>query len=97
MYAIASYKNHYGEEKEIKVEGEAFLQDPSDGCWYVPVEGLVVADCMQDVTIRIFDAEGTVIGSAVDSVESYIARISNASPLYVAIMKFAVSAYNSFH
>ena len=97
MYAIATYTNHYGDGKEIKVEGEAFLQDPSDGCWYAPVKGLVVADCMQDVTIQIYNADGTVIGSAVDSVESYIARISNASPLYVAIMKFAVSAYNSFH
>ena len=97
MYAIATYENHYGEEKQIRVEGEAFLQDPSDGCWYVPVKGLVVADCMQMVTIQIYNADGTVIGSAVDSVESYIARIADASPLYVAIMKFAVSAYNSFH
>ena len=97
MYAIATYTNHYGEAQEIRVEGEAFLQDPADGCWYAPVKGLVVADCMQMVTIQVYDANGSVVGNAKDSVASYTARLANASPLYVAIMKFAVSAYNSFH
>ena len=97
MYAIATYTDHYGSAKKIRVEGEAFLQDPDDGCWYVPVKGLVVADCMQMVTIQVYDVNGAVVGSAKDSVESYTARLANADPLYVAIMKFAVSAYNSFH
>ena len=97
MYAIATYTNHYGDSKVIRVEGEEFLQDPKDGCWYIPVEGLVVADCRQLVTVRVYDGNNNVIAMAKDSVSSYIARISDASPLYVAIMKFAISAYNSFH
>jgi len=97
MYAIATYTNHYGDSKVIRVEGEEFLQDPKDGCWYIPVEGLVVADCRQLVTVRVYDGSNNVIAMAKDSVSSYIARISDASPLYVAIMKFAISAYNSFH
>ena len=43
----------------------------------------------------LYNADGTVYGEAVDSVESYIARTAE-SELNESIMKFAASAKNYF-
>ena len=96
MYAIATYTDHYGEEKKIRIEGEAFEQYNST-TWKVTVAGLVVADCRQLVDVKVYDSENAVIASAVDSIESYTARKNGDGPLFIAIMKFAVAAYNTFH
>ena len=96
MYAIATYTDHYGEAKQVKVEGENFVKHNST-IWKVSVSGLVVADCRELVSVKVYEADGDVIASATDSIESYTARMDGDGPLYVAIMNFAVAAYNTFH
>ena len=96
MYAIASYTDHYGKAKEVKIAGKDFVKFNST-TWKVSVAGLVVADCRQPVEVKVYDASGAVIASVTDSIESYTARMNGDGPLYVAIMKFAVAAYNYFH
>ena len=96
MYAIATYTDHYGKDQKIRIEGESFEQYNST-TWKVTVAGLVVADCRQLVDVKVYDSENAVIASAVDSIESYTARKNGDGPLFIAIMKFAVAAYNSFH
>ena len=96
MYAIATYTDHYGEAKQIKVKGEDFVQHNST-TWKISVAGLVIADCRKLVTLQICEADGDVITSVTDSIESYTARMDGDGPLYVAIMNFAVAAYNTFH
>ena len=56
---------------------------------------MVVADARQLITITMYNADGTVYSTFVESVESYCARIGG--DLNIAIMKFATSAYNIFH
>jgi len=97
MYAIAEFVNHYGEQKTIRVEGSDFGQWENDTDWYVPVTEMVVSDYKQLVTVTVYDSDGTAVASVADSIESYIARKYASSPLYDAIIKFATSAYASFH
>ena len=96
-YAVASFTDHYGNEKSVRVEGSAFKQLENDTDWYVPVKGLVVADVRQSVTVTVYNSDGTVSASCTDSIESYVARMSSKNALYEAIMKFGVSAYAYFH
>ena len=96
VYAIASYTDHYGKAKEVKIAGKDFVKFNST-TWKVSVAGLVVADCRQPVEVKVYDASGAVIASVTDSIESYTARMNGDGPLYVAIMKFAIAAYNYFH
>jgi hypothetical protein len=63
----------------------------------VVVNQVVLADAKRPVNVKLFDANGTKIGEAIESVESYIARnLTNASTgaINMAIIKFATSAYN---
>ena len=96
MYAVATYTDHYGKAKSITIEGKDFVEYNSAN-WYIPVTGMAVADCSQLVTCTIYNADKTVVTSAYDSVESYVARGSTDVALYSMIMKFAASAYASFH
>ena len=57
----------------------------------IPVDDIALAESFELVTVTVYNADGTVHGTATDSVESYIAR-SAASDLNEAIMKFAASA-----
>ena len=97
MYAIATYTNHYGEVKEIRLDE---FKVYASGYHYVSVSGMAVADCGQLVTCKVYNRNGEEIASASDSVEGYIARqIANGrtDAIYTAILKFAASAYNYFH
>jgi len=96
MYAVVTYTNHYGNEKTLTISGEEFMEYSSTR-WYIPVTGMSVADCFAPITLTIYSADGTVVTSAVDSVESYVSRGGSTKEIYMAIMKFATSAYNSFH
>ena len=91
-----SFTDHYGKAKEVKIAGKDFVKFNST-TWKVSVAGLVVADCRQPVEVKVYDASDAVIASVTDSIESYTARMNGDGPLYVAIMKFAVAAYNYFH
>jgi len=65
---------------------------PYSGSIYkIEVDDVVLADAFSTVTATIYDANGNVVGSGTDSVESYIARTGN-NALNEAIMKFATSA-----
>ena len=94
MTATVSYTDHYGTVKEYTVAGSQFVAVNYNGetCYSIAIDKLVVADAQQLVTVQVKDAEGTVVASATDSVESYIARMSSTGSLYETIMKFAVSA-----
>ena len=110
MYAIATYTNHYGKEKSVTIAGSAFGEYNKDNVkgWYIPVADMSVADGCQVngeskfmVTCTVYNADGTVVTYARDSVASYVARANadtnNTNPLYTLILKFATSAYNYFH
>lgn len=93
MRAEVTYTDHYGNEKALTITGDKFV---ANGSYLgVCVDTLALADARQPVTCKIYDGN-TLISTVVDSVESYIARQSGDA-LFDCIMKFAVSAYNSFH
>ena len=95
-YATVSFVNHYGTLKEKRVEAKDFQASGSKNK-YIVVNGMSIADCSAPITVTLYDASGNVLSVTADSVESYIARMSNADALYPAIMKLAVSSYNYFH
>ena len=95
MYAVVTFVDHYGDRQTITVEGEDF--GLYSGYWYVSVNKLVVADCSEEVTVKIYDGNNEEIADAVDSIENYIGRMSDVDPLYEAIMRFAVSARVYLH
>jgi hypothetical protein len=94
MYAIVSFTNHVGRKIEVKVDGSKFLQGN-----VVVVDAVVAADYEQDVTITVYNAEGKAVASVVDSVASYIARMSgeDAPVIYDAVAKYTASAYAYLH
>ena len=97
MYAVVTFVDHYGDRQTITVEGEDF--GLYSGYWYVSVNKLVVADCSEEVTVKIYDGNNEEIADAVDSMENYIGRASDSDedPLYEAIMRFAISARTYLH
>ena len=95
-YAMISFTNHYGTLKEKKVDSAEFQTLGNQGK-YIVVDGMSIADCSAKITVTLYDTSGNTLSTCIDSVESYIARMSNADALYPAIMKLAVSAYNYFH
>lgn len=98
MYATISFMSHNAEEGDAPtvktVYADAFIQRTST-MYGVLVDNMVVADARQLITITMYNADGTVYSTFVESVESYCARIGG--DLNIAIMKFATSAYNIFH
>ena len=94
-HAVVTFTDHYGNEKTVEIAGSEFKANGSR--FGVVVDQLAVADARQMVTCTVYNAQGEEIASAVDSVESYVARASGHDPLFQKIMKFSVSAYNYFH
>ena len=92
MKAVITFTNHYGEAKEITVEGSGFTK--SGSFYVVAVEDMVVADSRQDITCTVYDGEEAV-ATATDSVASYAARKSDT--LFEMLMRFSDSAYAYFH
>jgi len=95
MYAIVTYVDHYGDRQTFTVEGENF--GLHNGLWYVSVNKLVVADCSELVTVKVYDGNNDEFANVVDSMENYIGRMSAKDPLYEAIMRFAISARSYLH
>lgn len=96
MYAIVSYTDHYGNaHSNIRINASDFVANGSNSG--VRIEGLAVADGATLVTCTIYNADGTQFAQAKDSVESYIARMSNLDAMFNEILKFTKSAYASFH
>ena len=96
MYAVATFTDHYGNDKKLEVSGSDFVKYNST-TYGVCVDNLVVADAAQLVTITVYNSDGTVYGTLVDSINSYVARSINDGEIYSAIAKFALSAYNTLH
>ena len=99
-YAIVTYTDHYGNEKEMRIEGSAFAKYGS-GTSYVQVNaiGMAVADYQSIVTCVVYDADGNVLATASDSMESYAYRAlasgvagATLETLCKDLMKFAASA-----
>ena len=95
MYAVVTFTNHRGTEKSLVVQSSAFTANGN--FQVVTVENLVVADGRQDVTCKLYSAEGELVGSVTDSLASYTARNNGADVLFIRMMQYSDSAYNYFH
>ena len=96
MKAVVSFTNHTGREIEVEVAGSEFIGNGT----VVVVDEIVAADYAQDVTIVVYDAAGNKVAEAVDSVASYIARMSDKSAtpaIYDAVAKYDAAAYAYLH
>ena len=82
--------NHNGKKVE-----ETLAVENNNGYSMVSVNSLAIADYRTLVTVTLYNADGSVAGSAVDSMASYVAR--SKTDLGKAIMKFGSSAYAYFH
>jgi len=92
-YAVATFTNHKGQKMEETVTGFATVASYK----YASFKSLVVADCSELITVKLYDTNGKLISTVVDSIEGYAARMTEVGPLYDAIMKFADAAYQYFH
>ena len=90
MYAVISFTDFDGDVQSLNVPFAEFKK-LSGSTYAVVVDDIVLAESFNLVTVTVYNADGTVHGTATDSVESYIAR-SAESELNDAIMKFAASA-----
>ncbi|MEE1088024.1 MAG: hypothetical protein UIC63_03585, partial [Bacteroidaceae bacterium] len=82
MYAIVEFTNHGDTEISERVAPTEI-----DGVYLINITQIAVADGRIPVTVTVYNADGSVYGSATDSMASYIARMSNADALYECIMK----------
>ena len=89
MYAEVTYTNYRGVAKT-----ETLAVENNNGYAMVSVNSLAFADYETMVTCTLYNADGTVAGSATDSMASYAARANNE--LADALMKFCASAYAYF-
>jgi len=90
MYAIYTYTDNKGEVKTVRVEGADFVDV---GVLGVEMSALVYADARNLVEITVYNADGTVYGTATDSIEGYAARNAKGEDdVVIALMKFADSA-----
>ena len=93
MYAISSFTNHLGKKVETRIDGSEFIHEGR----MVVVKTIVAADYKQDVTVTVYSAEGEAVATAVDSVASYIARMSSGNAIYDAVAKFTAAAHAYLH
>lgn len=95
MYAVATYTDHYGHEKQVQVnEVERFNASHHQ----VSVSGMAIADFRQMVTLVLYNSQGQEVGRSTDSVEGYVARMeSRIGEIGQAILKFGQSSYSYFH
>ncbi len=96
MYAVISFTDHKGNVHENRVEGDAFSKYNST-TYGVVVDDLVVADGDQLVTVRVYNADGSLVANASDTINSYAVRQGGSDPLYEMVEKFTASAYAYFH
>lgn len=95
MYAKVSFTDHYGKLVETEVSGADFRAN--SGYLGVAIENMVAADARCPITVTVYNADGSVYGTATDSIESYAARITKNPEQYQEVMKFADSCYNILH
>lgn len=95
MYAEIKYTDYMGNEQTYEIPGTEFLShgEEQGKAYRVVVDRLAYADAEAPVTVTIYNEDGSVHGSCVDSVESYIARklAVEEAPVHVALLKLAAS------
>lgn len=96
MYAVVSFTDHKGAAHEIRVDGSNFSKFNAT-TYGVVVDELVVADADRMVTVTVYDAQGNVVATAGDTVNSYAARQMGKDALYEMVAKFTASTYAYFH
>ena len=103
LYAIATYVDFNGKTKSVRIEGEDFRMYSNSSYALVPVIGMAVADYQAIVTCVVYDANGNALGTAIDSVESYVYRAlasgaagETLETLCNNLMKFSASAKEYF-
>ena len=102
MYAKVEYTNHHGEpieethqfadmEKSVAGNGNVFH--------IVNIRSMVVADSARPVTVTMYNADGTVYTTYVDSIESYALRGMKDTDwgIFGEFVKFANSAWRYLH
>jgi len=90
MYAIYTYTDNNGKAQSVRVEGADFVDV---GVLGVEMSALVYADARNVVEITVYNADGTVYGTATDSIEGYAKRnVTDPDDVVMALMKFADSA-----
>jgi hypothetical protein len=89
MYAIYTYTDFKGRPQTVRVEGADFVMISGKPAG-VELSALVYADARNLVTVTVYNADGTVHGEAIESMESCAFR-GNAD-VFVELMKFADSA-----
>ena len=96
VYALVKFTDHFGEAKVVRIENDAIS---TGGYRVVIVKELVVADGRCPVTCEVYNADtNELVGSATDSMESYINRMANGNLEWMkTIMMFSDSAYEYLH
>ncbi len=95
MYAVYSYTDHNGTQKNVTVKGEDFIE--ASGMYGIELSELVYADARTLVTVRVYNADGTLYSGAKDSIQSYVNRSGETDTLFTALMKFTDSAKAYLH
>ena len=85
MYAEVSFVGYLGNE-----EHHTMAVTMNNTGVLVKVDKTVLGDSFEPVTVKVYNADGTLFGECTDSVESYISRVT-ARELYTCIAKFAYS------
>lgn len=93
-YAIATFTDHAGNAKEQRIEAFHVF---NSNLKYVAITGMAAADCAQVVTLKLYDSQGNVISTTVESVESSCIRAGQSNALYWSCLKYCQSAYAYFH
>lgn len=96
MTATITYTNHSGANVSYEVLGSDFIE--YNGWYGIDITGLAIADGRQVVSCEVKN-DGTLVASAKDSVEGYIARNYQDGEFVVLdmLIRFVNSAYNLFH
>lgn len=101
--AVVTYTNHYNKPKSADIEyriKNTTYNGESLTLYAVDVEGLSVADGRQIITCNILNEDGTVLTTALGSVEDYAARAIVQMPedkdVFLNLLKFVDSSYAYF-
>lgn len=94
MTATITYTDAYGDEIVRTVYGENFVV--RGDLVGVNVPGLAMYDGRQLISCEIYNENGELVASASDSVESYVARMSNTNIVFEMLIKFVDGAYQYF-
>ena len=100
MKAVITYTTHKGKSVRVEIDGSDFTANGK--YWVVELSTLAVADARQTVTCQIIDAEGNLVSTVTDSIESYVARgietgTEDKVNLFKAFIRFSDSAYAHLH